>query len=97
MEMRKYVVQAYEEECGTDVFVISSDKTEEETMTIIRMAAKYARVCDDYDIEEGIIKYDEYYETIINNSECGLSKFQQYIELKGLKIEPIIYDYAFEW
>lgn len=95
--MDKYIVKAYEEECGIELFVVSSDKTKEETMEILKMAARYSTVDDFLEIEEGIKEYDEYYETIINNCNCGLHKFEQYVELKGLEIETLNYDFEFEW
>jgi len=95
--MKDYFVKAFEEECGTDLYIVSSDKSEEETMEILEMAARYSTVYSDMEIEEGIAEYDEYYEEIINNEESGIYKFEQYVELRGLKIRPLFYDFEFEW
>lgn len=94
---KNYFVKAFEEELGTNLYIVTSDKSEEETMAILEMAAKYSTVDTDLDIEDGIAEYDEHYEEIINNQECGLYKFEQYVELRGLKIKPLDFDFEFEW
>ena len=97
--MKDYFVKASEEECGTDLYIVRSDKSEEEVMEILEMASRYSRVVygDFATIEEGIEEYDEYYEEIINNDECGLYKFEQYVKLRGLQISPLCFDFEFEW
>lgn len=94
---KKYYVKAKEEELGTDMFVVTSDKSEEETMAILAMAARYSTVNTELSIEMGVEEYDEHYEAIVNNQECGLYKFVQYVELKGLKITGFECDFEFEW
>ena len=95
--MDKYIVKAYEEELGTELYVVNSNKTQEETMEILKMAARYSTVDDSLEIEEGVEEYDEHYEEIINILDCGLYKFEHYVKLKGLEIESLIYDFEFEW
>lgn len=97
MNTKTYFVKAFEEELGANLYIVTSDKSEEETMAILEMAAKYSTVDTDLDIEAGIAEYDEYYEEIINNQECGLYKFEQYVELRGLEIKPLNFDFEFEW
>ena len=95
--MEKYIVKAFEDDCGIDLYTVYSDKTKEDTMEILEMASRYAVVDTDLEIDEGIKEYDEYYEEIVNNDECGLYKFEQYVELRGLKIELLKFDFDFEF
>lgn len=92
-----FVVKAYEEEIGTELYIVTSDKPKEETMEILKMAARYSTVDAELEIDEGIAEYDEFYKEIVDNQDCGLHKFVQYVELRGLKIKPITYDFEFEW
>ena len=95
--MKKYIVKAFEEECGIDLYIVYSDKTKGETMEILEMASRYSTVDAYLEIDEGVKEYDEYYEEIINNDECGLYKFEQYVKLRGLKTELLKFDFEFEW
>lgn len=97
--MKNYYVKAFKEECGTDLYIVISNKSEEETMKILKMASKYSKaVYGEFDtIEKGIEAYDEYYEKIINNDESGIYKFEQYVRLRGLKIKHLNFDFEFEW
>ena len=94
---KEYIVKAFEEELGTNFYIVTSDKPKEETMTILEMAARYSTVDTELEIKEGIAEYDEHYEEIINNQDSGLYKFEQYVELRGLKIRPLVCDFEFEW
>ena len=94
---KEYIVKAFEEELGTNFYIVTSDKPKEATMAILEMAAKYSTVDTELEIEEGVTEYDEHYEKIIENQDNGLYKFEQYVELRGLQIRPLVCDFEFEW
>jgi len=96
-EKTQYIVKAYEEELGEELFIVNSNKSKAETMEILSMAARYSTMDIEMEVEEGIAEYDEYYEEIRDNDECGLYKFQQYVKLRGLEIKALEYDFEFEW
>ena len=96
--MTKIIVKSFEEELGSELFVVTSEtKTKEEILKCCRIAEKYAGMCWD-DIEEQ--KPDEHWKTMVEWREgCnGIETFNAYLEeFCECKVEPLEYDFAYEW
>lgn len=107
--MKNYIIQANEEEVGKEYFVLEvpDGVPYEIVKEKVEMAKKYAdfpeEICKengDLDIEKGMEKYDEHYETMINLyvESNGQYVFNSYLEdICGWKIKDLVVDFSYEW
>ena len=96
--MQEFIIKSMEEECEDCYWKVTVPDyvSKENVMEKFKMAAKYSTITD-CDTEED---YDENFEEMLNfreqsNGECT---FNYYIEnVCGWKIEPLNFDFVYEW
>lgn len=94
----KYIVKAYEEELGIELFIITVPEgtDEKEVYKNFEMAEKYATIYDGDNADE----YDEHFEDMVAFKEDsnGMYTFNYYLEQYcGYKVEELVYDFKYEW
>lgn len=96
----EYTVRAFEEELGSEYFIITVPEgtSEEEVYANLEMAGKYASINDGCKEED----YDKHFKTMVRMREecCGTECFEYYLKKfckYKVKCVSDICDYEFEW